>query len=92
MIGERSKHISIARKYTHLEIMKATTSTPMLWTEMTDDLSETVNGGGYNCHKSYYYCEKPKKKEKECEYYYEEPSKSWEKQYDYCSSYKPKCW
>jgi hypothetical protein len=69
--------------------MKATTSTPMLWTEMTDDSSEAVNGGSYNCHKSYYYCEKPKK-EKECKSY-EESSKSWGKQYDHCS-YKPKCW
>jgi hypothetical protein len=72
--------------------MKATTSTPMLWTEMTDDLSETVNGGSYSCYNSYYYCEKPKKKEKECEYYYEEPSKCWEKQYDKCNSYQSKWW
>jgi hypothetical protein len=68
--------------------MQATTSTPMLWTEMTDDSSEAVNGGG--CHKSYYYCEKPK--EKKCDYY-EEPSYCYEdKQYDKCDSYKSKWW
>jgi hypothetical protein len=45
--------------------MKTTTSTPMLWTEMTDDLSETVNGGYHNCHHHCHY-EKPKV-EKKCE-------------------------
>jgi hypothetical protein len=70
--------------------MKTTTSTSMLWTEMTDESSEAVNGGGYNCEQSYYYCEQPK--EKKCEYY-EEPSYYYEeKEYDKCYSYKPKCW
>jgi hypothetical protein len=71
--------------------MKTTTSTPMLWTEMTDDSSEAVNGGSYSCHKSYYYCEKPKK-EKKCEYYVE-PSYCYEEKKSYdCSYYKPKSW
>jgi hypothetical protein len=64
--------------------MKTTTSTPMLWTEMTDDSSEAVNGGSYNCYNSYYYCEKPK--EKECKTY--EKPKYWDK----CHSYQSKWW
>ncbi len=67
--------------------MQATTSTPMLWTEMTDDSSEAVNGGKNGYYKCYYY-EKPK--EEECESY-EEPSYCWEdKQYDKCNSYQSK--
>jgi hypothetical protein len=70
--------------------MKTTTSTPMLWTEMTDDLAETVNGGSHGCQNSYYY-EKPK--EEKCESYYEEPNYCYEeKEYNKCYSYKPKCW
>ncbi len=68
--------------------MKTTTSTPMLWTEMTDDLAESVNGGRH-CRQSYSYCEKPKKEY--CESYYEEPSYCYEdKKYDHCNSYQSK--
>ena len=61
----------------------------MLWTEMTDDLAESVNGG-YHCHQqSYYYCEKPKK-EYHCESY-KEPSYSWkEKGYNNSNYYQSK--
>ena len=65
----------------------------MLWTEMTDDLSEAVNGGSGCYEKHYCYYEKPKKEK--CEYYeepsswYEEPSYCYEdKQYDKCDYYK----
>jgi hypothetical protein len=68
--------------------MSTTTSNPILWTEMTDDLSEAVNGGGWN--KYCYYYEKPKKKE--CAVV-EEPTYCWkDKQYDKCNSYKSKSW
>jgi hypothetical protein len=70
--------------------MKTITSTPMLWTEMTDDLSEAVNGGKHGCHQSYYHCEKPK--EKKCEPYVEPTYCHEEKQYNKCDSYMSKWW
>jgi hypothetical protein len=91
MINKEIKHISTTNKYTTYKTMKTTTSTPMLWTEMTDDLSEAVNGGKYGCHQSYYYCEKPKE-EKKCKSY-EEPTYCYEeKYYNKCDSYKSKWW
>jgi hypothetical protein len=70
--------------------MQPTTSISMLWTEMTDELSETVNGGKNDCYQSYYCGEKPK--EKNCESY-EEPSYYWEdKQYDKSDYYQSSWW
>jgi hypothetical protein len=69
--------------------MTTTTSTSMLWTEMTDDSSEAVNGGKYWSYKSYYHCEKPKEEKK----YRDESSYCWEdKKYDKCNSYPKKWW
>jgi hypothetical protein len=64
--------------------MKATIFAPTLWTEMTDDMSETVNGGGSHCyekkekrHEHDDYCghKKEHKHDDNCEHSY--------KKYDY---------